>query len=272
MTGLPQVSRFNSNSPYKNFNSQIFFGNYIHFLSSVTSTNDTAMEFAEKGCPEGTVVVADTQTRGRGRAGRLWHSPKGVNLYFTVILRPGMKLKDAPLITLMAAAASVQAIRKLTAVKAAIKWPNDVLVNGKKLGGILTETKVRGEYIDVAVLGIGLNVNLDVSILPDELKLLATSLFCETGRQISRFWLLDKILNSLEKWYKILLSQKHSHVIIQSWKSLNITLGRQVRVETRDKTFTGKAVDIGHTGELIVQTDEGNVVKVVAGDVKHCRL
>ena len=251
MTGLPQLSRFDSNSPNKNFNSQIFFGNYIHFLPSVTSTNDTAMELAEKGWPEGTVVVSDTQTRGRGRAGRLWHSPKGVSLYFTVILRPGMKLKNAPLITLMAAAASVQPIRKLTAVEAAIKWPNDILVNDKKLGGILTETKVRGEYIDVAVLGIGLNVNLDVSILPVEL--------------------LDKILNSLETWYKILLSQKHSH-IIQSWKSLNITLGRQVRVQTMDKTFTGKAVDIGHTGELIVQTDEGNVVKVVAGDVKHCRL
>ena len=107
MTGLPQLSRFDSNSPNKNFNSQIFFGNYIHFLPSVTSTNDTAMELAEKGWPEGTVVVSDTQTRGRGRAGRLWHSPKGVSLYFTVILRPGMKLKNAPLITLMAAAASV---------------------------------------------------------------------------------------------------------------------------------------------------------------------
>lgn len=268
MTGLLSISRSDSDLQYGNFNSQTFFGRHIHFLSAVASTNDTAMELAEKGWTEGTVVVADTQSSGRGRSGRAWYSPKGVSLYFTVILRPPIKVMYAPFITLMASIASVTAIRKLTAAEAAIKWPNDILVNSKKLGGILTETKARGEHINAAVLGIGLNVNLDVSVLPIELKHTATSLSFETGMQFSRFWLLDKILHILETWYKILLSQNYSY-LIQSWKSLNITLGRQVRVETGDKIITGRAVDIGKTGELIVQTDKGNVVTVVAANVSH---
>lgn len=271
MRRLSSLSRSDSESPYCNFNFQTLFGRYIFFLSSVTSTNDAAMELAQKGLIEGTVIVADTQTHGRGRLRRTWHSPKGVSLYFTVILRPGIKISAAPFITLMAAVAVVQTIREFTSTKAAIKWPNDILVNGRKLGGILTETKICGGYINVATLGIGLNVNLDITVLPVELRRLATSLFYETGEQISRFWLLDKILQSLETWYRILLSQKYTH-LIQSWKSLNITLGRQVRVETGYNTITGKAIDIGKSGELIVQTDRGNIVTIVAADVSHCRF
>jgi len=255
--------------PSRNLHVNNPIGKFIYFMPSTTSTNDVAMKLGADGCEEGTVVIADKQSQGRGRSGRLWFSPQGINLYFTVILKPELKVVEAPLITLMAAVATVQAVRQVTEVAASIKWPNDLQVNGKKLGGILAESKTRGDFIHLIALGIGLNVNLDLSILPDELKPRTTSLYHELGKAVPRFRLLDEILHCLEKWYKILLLLKQSY-LIQSWKSLNTTLGTHVHVETGNTTVLGKAIDIGHMGELIVKTTEGSIIKVVAADVTHC--
>jgi len=255
---------------YSNLHGNNLIGKRIYVMPSVASTNDAAMKLGAEGCEQGTVVIADRQSKGRGRSGRVWFSPQGMNLYFTVILRPELKASDASLITLMAAVATVQAVRQVTEAEASIKWPNDILVNGKKLGGILAETKIRGSIIHLLALGIGLNVNLDLSLLPEELKPCTTSLQYELGRPVPRFTLLDEILRSLEKWYKVLLSQERSH-IVQSWKSLSSTLGRHVHVELAGNTgVSGKAVDIGHMGELMVKTTDGSVVTVVAADVTHC--
>ncbi|MBI5025175.1 MAG: biotin--[acetyl-CoA-carboxylase] ligase [Nitrospirae bacterium] len=141
-------------------------GKKVLFFESTTSTNDIAMEMGQKGSPEGTIVVADAQEKGKGRLGRTWISPPGVNLYFTLLLRPPFPPKDATLLTLMAAVSIVSAIRKYTGLKATIKWPNDILIGDKKVGGVLTEMKSDMDRISFVALGMGINVNLDLNTLP----------------------------------------------------------------------------------------------------------
>ena len=169
----------------------------MHHFETLDSTNDLAKELAAQGAPEGTVVVAETQTGGRGRLGREWNSPPGVGLYVSLVLRPMLPPMELPQITLTTAVAVVRAVRRVTGVAPGIKWPNDLLLNGKKLGGILTEMETESDRIRHVVVGLGLNVNNPA--FPPELAATATSLALATGRAFSRVQLLQAWLEEFEE-------------------------------------------------------------------------
>lgn len=247
-------------------------GREIIFFESVGSTNDTAMEIgAQREEPEGIVVIADGQKSGKGRLGRSWISPPGGNLYFTILLKPSFPPREAPLLTLMAAVAVVSAIREHTELKAAVKWPNDILVNGKKTGGILMEMRSDGERINLIALGIGVNVNLFPEMLPEGIREITTTLQQGTGRSIDRVKLFEMMLSRLERWYKILLDGDKK-VLFNEWLSLDSTIGRRVKVERaglspEDKIISGIAEGISDDGQLLIRLSSGKIEKVSAGDV-----
>jgi len=247
-------------------------GKEIIFFESVDSTNDTAMKIgAQREDPEGVVVIADGQKSGRGRLGRSWISPPGGNLYFTLLLRPSFLPREAPLLTLMAAVAVVSAIREQTGLSAAIKWPNDILVNDKKTGGILMEMRTDAKKINLIALGIGVNVNLFPDMLPEGVREVTTTLKQETGRSINRAKLFEVMLSRLELWYKILLNGDKK-VLFNEWLSLDSTIGREVKVERsglseEDKIISGIAEGINNYGQLLIRLSSGEIEKVSAGDV-----
>lgn len=248
-------------------------GSDIIFLESTTSTNDKAIEIGRQSKnPEGIVVVADAQSNGRGRLGRRWISPPGCNLYFTVLLRPPLPAKELPLIVLMAAVAVVSAIRKYTGLKAEIKWPNDIMFNGKKTGGILLDMRSDAGRIDLIALGIGINVNQSLDLLPEDLRGSATSLKRETGSEVDRIRLLGEVLAELEHWYKILLSDDKT-LLFNEWLRLDSTIGRKVILEGVSSStrasggISGIAEGIDSQGRLLVRLSSGSLKSVSAGDV-----
>lgn len=242
-------------------------GKEIIFFQSTTSTNDKALEIGQKlKDPEGILVVADAQTRGRGRFGRQWLSPPNTNLYFSLLLKPPFYQKDIPILTLMSVVASASAIREFAGINAAIKWPNDIMVRDKKVGGILTEAKSEGGNIIFVVIGIGINVNIPLNILPKDLRAFTTSLKEEYGRPVDRTQLLGVILGKLEYWYKILL-KGNKRVLINEWLMLNSTIGRSVKVQSSDGVISGIAEGIDSEGSLIIRLPSGDMKKVYAGEV-----
>lgn len=242
-------------------------GTEILFLDSTTSTNDVAMETARKReKPEGIVVIADSQTHGKGRLGRKWLSPPGVNLYFTVLLKPPFSPPEAQLATLAAAVAVATAVREFAGIKAEIKWPNDILVNGKKTGGILLEMKTGRSGINILCIGIGINVNMSMDELPEDIRSLSTSLKTESGSHIDRAEFLGCILAEMERTYKILLNDD-KRALINEWIHLNCTVGNKVTVKCHDKVVTGTAEGINDYGELIVRLSSGRLETLSAGDV-----
>jgi len=231
-------------------------GKEIFFYETVDSTNTVAAILAEKGVEEGTVVVADSQIRGKGRLGRHWASPPGVNIYMSVVLRPEIETRNATLITIMASVACAKALRRVTGLDVTIKWPNDLMVSEKKLGGILTETRLARKRIKYAITGIGVNVNLDLDTLPDVIRELATSVKRETGRCFSRTEVIKGILTEVNKWYNILKGKKYSELIFQ-WKDLTSTLGRTVEIILGKETLRGFAESVNDEGMLIVRLPSG---------------
>jgi BirA family biotin operon repressor/biotin-[acetyl-CoA-carboxylase] ligase len=239
----------------------------IHYYQEIGSTNDRAKELALEGCPEGTLVIAESQISGRGRLGRKWESPKGGGLYFSLVLRPKFAPSQAPRITILAGVAVCKAIRSISpSLNAGIKWPNDILIKGKKVAGILTEIDAEIEGIHHIVLGIGINVNTEISALSEELKNNATSLFHEAGQKISRKALLCQVLYEIEKLYKE-LSISNFSTIIEEWKELNLTINQKVKVESPDGTITGKAIDIDDEGGLIILASNGIKHRITSGEV-----
>lgn len=258
-------------------------GRKIVFHHETTSTNDLAMEMSHqrgntasktfhyslkgnKGGLDGTVIIADTQNSGRGRFGRTWISPPGVNLYFTVILEPFLPANKVSLITLMAAVVVASAIRKHTSIRAGIKWPNDILVGTKKVGGILTEMRSDADMIHFMAVGIGVNVNMASDTVPENLRPLITSLKAEKGRPVSRVQLLGMILSQFEYWYTQLI-KKGRKTLIREWMRLNFTIGNNVRVKTQNRVVSGTADGISDDGELFVRLASGAVEKVFSGEV-----
>ena len=231
-------------------------GKEIFFYETVDSTNTVAAILAEKGVEEGTVVVADSQIRGKGRLGRHWASPPGVNIYMSVVLRPEIETRNATLITIMASVACAKALRRVTGLDVTIKWPNDLMVSEKKLGGILTETRLARKRIKYAITGIGINVNLDLDTLPDVIREFATSVTRETGRCFSRTEVIKGILTEVNKWYNILKEKKYSELIFQ-WKDLTSTLGRTVEIILGKETLRGFAESVNDEGMLIVRLPSG---------------
>lgn len=240
------------------------FGARIERFKDVTSTQDVAKELAEAGAAEGTVVVAERQDKGRGRLGRKWLSPSG-GLWFSIILRPNIPANDASRLTLMAAVAIAGALRDQAGIEAHIKWPNDVLVNGKKVCGILTEGGVRGHVLEYVAIGIGIDVNNNVDDLPSELLVPATTLKDEAGQELDLSELLNCCLRSLETEYKDL---HEFNLILSRWRMLSAVIDQRVSVSEQMKSVEGKAIDIDETGALLVADDNGTIHKILTGDLK----
>lgn len=230
----------------------------------LTSTNAEASRIAAEGAPHGTVVLADEQTAGRGRRGRSWHSPAGVNLYLSVVLRPRLRPVAAPPITLAAAVGVAEGVRGFVGQPPVVKWPNDLLYGRRKFCGILVELNAEPMSINHLILGVGLNVN--VTRFPDELAGQATSLQIERGSPLKRAAVLASVLNRLEPWIDRLVQQGPSSVI-QAWSELAPWLGRTVTVHQPTGLIRGIAQGLDAEGALIVEGDHGQQ-RVISGDLK----
>ena len=240
------------------------FGKNIISHDSLSSTMDVAFRSGVEGAQEGTVVCAETQTKGRGRLGRNWTSPKGKGIYMSIILRPSLPPTDVARLTLLGAVAVAEAIQKACGILPKIKWPNDLLINNRKVAGILTEMSAEMDRVRFVVLGVGINVNTSISLLPSN----ATSLKVESGKTISRVLLVQAILSSLEFWYESLKTDGFEPVIAQ-WKELSLTLGQRVQVIDPSGSVEGEAVDLDEHGGLIIRNDSGLRIQKMTGDVIH---
>lgn len=242
-------------------------GAKLLMLDVLESTNQSIRELALDGEHEGTVVVAEEQRAGRGRLGRGWSSPRG-GLWFSVLLRPPVALSEAPKLPLMAGVAVARALKKHVGLDARLKWPNDVLVQGKKLCGILMESRSDGR-LEYVILGIGINANFLISALPEPLRRTAITVREVLRRPVDRLALMRAILNELDAGYSAFCANDTGAIVAQ-WKELSETLGRKVRVETATGIVEGVAGDIDDRGALVVRTPDGPVT-VDSGDCVHLR-
>ncbi len=233
----------------------------VYAYESTGSTMDVAHRLASAGEPEGTVVVAEAQAQGRGRLGRRWLSPKGKGIYLSVILRPPLPLSSVAHVTLMAAVAAARAIQSSAASHPQIKWPNDILLGGRKVGGILTELHAELNRIHFVTVGIGLNVRAFA-----HLPAYASSLDQETGGRVNRLGLARALLLELDRAYDTLLTQGIAP-ILEAWRGFAEFLGRRIRVALQNRVVDGQAMDVDSNGALLVRTDTGIVEPVSAGDV-----
>ncbi len=247
-------------------------GMNIDYSLEVNSTNVRARELARNGCAHGTVVVSEVQKTGKGRLSRQWHSPWG-GLWMSVVLRPNIQPAQAPFITVLAGTALASALRDDLDIDARIKWPNDILVGGKKLCGILTEMDAEMSRVDHIVIGIGMNVNNDVSKLPNGLRDTVTSLSLESGgggAPVDRPRLLLSILGSLNRHLDKMSTSGGRAEVLGQWREMSDTLGRKVKVEMVDKSVVGTAIGIDEEGALLVETKEGEE-RVLSGDCVHLK-
>jgi BirA family biotin operon repressor/biotin-[acetyl-CoA-carboxylase] ligase len=243
-----------------------WLGHKIYYRDTLASTNELAKELARQGEEEGTLVIAEEQVAGRGRRGRSWHSPRGQNLLFSLLLRPPLQPAQTPQLTFLAAVALAEILKEELGLAAGIKWPNDVYVGGRKVAGILTELSAEVDRVNFVIMGIGINVNTPLDDFPLPLQDRATSLQAEVGRALSRVDLLQKLLLRIENWYKAFLRDGFAP-LRRRWKELALVLGKGVQVIGPDETLSGVAVDVDDFGALLVQVPEGPVRRVLAGDV-----
>lgn len=246
------------------------FGRTLHLHDRIESTNTTALALAEQGAPEGTVVVADSQTQGRGRMGRHWISPPNLNLHLSIILRPEGDPKRVGLWSLAAAVAVARTIEQTTALPARLKWPNDVLVHAKKISGLLLESAIQSGRVKHLVLGIGLNVNITRDLLPESLRASVTSLREELGRELDRIGLLQGLLEQLENQYRFFQTQPPLKVM-EAYTALSETLGQTVTVQVQDQEWTGNVIGLTPEGALILEKPDRQNMIVRSDDVIHVR-
>jgi BirA family biotin operon repressor/biotin-[acetyl-CoA-carboxylase] ligase len=247
-----------------------WMGKVVHYFHTIDSTNLKAYQLALNGAEEGEVVIAESQDKGRGRLGRNWFSPPFLNLYLSVILKPKIPPHRASLITLMAAVATADAIRKFSGLHALIKWPNDILLRDRKVAGLLNEIYSETDYIHFVILGIGINLNMDEKRFPKEIREVATSLKREVKQTISRKAFLQTLLEELEEWYEIFLKEGET-AILKAWRERAQIKGRRVKVNSFGETLVGVAVDVDSDGTLIVKMEDGKEKRVVAGDVEYTK-
>jgi BirA family biotin operon repressor/biotin-[acetyl-CoA-carboxylase] ligase len=245
------------------------FGKRIYHFFKTDSTNRVAMELGHAGEPEGTVVLAEEQTGGRGRLGRSWHSERAAGIYVTLLLRPKLAPVQAPLLTMMAGLSAYSAVQAVTGLTVDLKWPNDVLILGKKVGGILTEMYAEPGQIRFVIVGIGLNVNQEK--FPGELANVATSLRIETGKPQSRLELLVRLLREFESDYNRFLREGVSGVVARFEEVSSYAKGKRVRVTNGAESYTGATAGLAPEGLLRVKRDDGELVTVLAGDVTEAR-
>jgi BirA family biotin operon repressor/biotin-[acetyl-CoA-carboxylase] ligase len=241
-------------------------GKKLHYFAEIDSTNAYARRLAEQGATEGEVIIAEAQTRGRGRLGRSWVSPPFVNLYFSVILRPQLPPAHAPQLTLMAAVALADTIASFIVTPPTIKWPNDILVGGKKLAGILTESSCDSARIEFVILGIGVNLNYPVALMPEAIRERAMSVLTLTKNNIEREAFLQRLIQDLDRCYGELEEVGFDSLALR-WEGFFGLRGKGVRVEMTDQIMFGTAKGIDRDGALIVEDDRGERHRIVAGDV-----
>jgi BirA family biotin operon repressor/biotin-[acetyl-CoA-carboxylase] ligase len=244
------------------------FGRVIRFYREVESTNDVAFDLAKEGATEGTVIIADTQTKGRGRLQRKWISPPGFNLYMSIIFRPSISSKDASILTLVSSVALFEAVNSY-GIKCQIKWPNDLLINRRKVAGVLTEMELGGEGVEFVLVGLGINLNMTrvvMNNLMGEVSEIATSVREELGHEVDRSEFAANLINLLEKWYEE-LNSKGKATIIDEWKKRWGDLNKRVRVRIDRNLIEGIACDLDQNGFLVIRRDNGKVERIIAGDV-----
>jgi len=244
-------------------------GQDLHCHEELGSTNDRAKELAAEGAEHGTVVLAETQTAGRGRRGRSWVSPPRKNLYFSVVLRPDLAPARAAELTLVTSVAICEALRQ-AGVEAGIKWPNDLFASGKKLGGILTELAADPDRVQWVVVGVGVNVNARREDFPPELAELATSIALERGEPAPRALFAAACLTALEEWLD-LHEEQGFPAVLDAWRDRNVTLGKRVVVRADEGEHEGIAEDLDAGGALLVRLADGTVRRFMAGDVTLLR-
>ncbi len=240
------------------------FGKRIIFFKSIKSTMDYAKSLAERDEPEGTVVIADYQSSGRGRFGRVWSSEPGKNILMSIIIRPSIPLEKFALISFLSAVSVAEAIEKIADVKVNTKWPNDLLINGRKVSGILMEASITADKGDFIILGIGVNVNQEE--FQKELKNYATSLLIETGKFYDRVILVQEILRTLESNY-LKISRTHDFTeIMRKWKERCSMLGKEIALIRAGKTINGTAIDVDSKGFLLLKVGD-YIISLSSGEV-----
>ncbi len=240
------------------------FGHPIYLFQEIGSTNDEAKRLAQGGGREGLIVVAEEQTAGRGRAGRRWLTPPGAAIAFSLILRPALPAARAARLTMLAGASVCDAIEQTTSLRADLKWPNDVLIAGRKVAGILSESAVQGERLEYAVVGLGLNVSSAPP--PAEVDYPATSLQAEAGREVDRLKLLRAILARLEARYPSLADESLYH----DWRARLTLMNQAITVRTEHGDHSGRAQGVDPDGALLFRLDSGETLRLLAGDA-HLR-
>jgi BirA family biotin operon repressor/biotin-[acetyl-CoA-carboxylase] ligase len=241
-------------------------GRHIQVFEQTTSTNDVVEKLARDGVPEGAVVFAEAQTRGRGRLGRAWLSPARKGLWFSVLLRPNFRPQETTQLTVISATALRRAIQTVTGLSPEIKWPNDLLIGGRKTAGILTEMSAELDRVRHVILGIGVDVNQDADGFPPELRPLATSLKLESGREISRAELAVEMLRELDADYARVCRRDFARVA-NEWEAACVTIGRNVSVHVGERRFRGRAESLDDDGALLIRTEHGHLERVIGGDV-----
>jgi len=242
-------------------------GKEIKYFKETESTNTIAREIAGKA-DEGTIIIAESQTRGRGRMGRKWLSPEG-GIWLSIILKPKMLPVHAPRITFLAGIAVAKTICSL-GLEAKIKWPNDVLIRGKKVCGILTEIEAEIDLIDYCVVGIGIDANVDTESFPEEFRESSTSLKKELGHEMNRVAFVQRLLEEFEALY-LKLQNEGFAPILEEWRSMSATIGEWVKITTQSRIIYGEATGVDNEGALIVETSDGKLEKIVSGDCEHLR-
>ncbi|WP_340398682.1 biotin--[acetyl-CoA-carboxylase] ligase [Paenibacillus sp. FSL H8-0079] len=242
------------------------FGRKAILLTSTLSTQGDVLKLAEQGQAEGAVVIAEEQTGGRGRFGRKWFSPPGKGIWMSVLLRPDVPLQHTPQLTLLAGVAVCRAVRACTGADAGIKWPNDLLIDGRKVCGILLESTVEDHEVRYCIAGIGVDVNFDPEDYPEDLTTIATSLKMETGQPIDRTKLAAAILTELEQLY--FLYQKEGFGVISAlWEALSVSMNREITVTNPHGVIEGNAIGLDPSGALIVEKRDGERALVISGEI-----
>ena len=243
-------------------------GSEIRYYPVLESTNAEAFRAASEGGKDGLVILTDHQTGGKGRLNRTWFSFRRQSISMSVVLRPKIVPYLATMLTYMAGIALYETIYALTAVKPAIKWPNDILMNGKKVAGVLCELSSETDVVNFAIIGVGVNLNVRKNKFPEEIRDISTSIYEETKKRTKRVAFVKELLRQLDYWYGVFLREGGGNRILLDWKERSKIVGQNVQISSFDEEITGSVVDVDSYGALIVETKEGERKRVIAGDLE----
>ncbi|WMJ80107.1 biotin--[acetyl-CoA-carboxylase] ligase [Clostridium sp. MB40-C1] len=243
-----------------------YIGRNIVYLESVDSTNNEAKKLANKDVVEGTVVIAEEQIMGKGRLGRNFISPKYKGIWMSIILTPDINPMNVPKITQVAAASVIMGLKK-NGIKAFVKWPNDIVINGKKICGILTEMSGEINKVNYVIVGIGINVNVEEDEFTEEIRDIASSLKIQSGKTINRKEVVSSVLNYFEELYEEFVTKENIDTSIKICRESSILLGKEIKIIERNNKFLAKALNLSNEGRLIIQHSDGKVEEIMSGEV-----